>query len=54
MSSGLPCVSFRKKSETRIEITVNTMTDVLGVELPEQPPFAHFVDRQDVVNGLPI
>lgn len=37
-----------------VVITTNTMTEGLGVTLPDQAPFAHFVDRQDVVNGLPM
>jgi uncharacterized protein YqjF (DUF2071 family) len=37
-----------------VEIEVNTMALAAGIPLPDQPPFAHFVDRQDVLNGAPI
>jgi uncharacterized protein YqjF (DUF2071 family) len=37
-----------------VEIETNTMALAAGITLPEQPPFAHFVDRQDVLNGPPI
>ena len=37
-----------------VEIAVNTMTLVHGIPLPDQPPFAHYVDRQDMVNGPPL
>jgi uncharacterized protein YqjF (DUF2071 family) len=37
-----------------VDITLNTMALAAGIPLPDQPPFAHFVDRQDVVNGPPL
>ena len=37
-----------------VEITLNTMALAAGIPLPDQAPFAHFVDRQDVVNGPPL
>ena len=37
-----------------VEILANTMTLVSGIPLPDQAPFAHFVDRQDVLNGPPL
>jgi uncharacterized protein YqjF (DUF2071 family) len=37
-----------------VEIALNTMALASGLPLPDQPPFAHFVDAQDVLNGLPI
>jgi uncharacterized protein len=37
-----------------VEIELNTMTLAAGIPIPDQAPFAHFVDRQDVLNGLPV
>ena len=37
-----------------VEIALNTMALASGIPLPDQPPFAHFVDRQDMVNGPPV
>jgi uncharacterized protein YqjF (DUF2071 family) len=37
-----------------VEIEINTMALAAGIPLPDQPPFAHFVDRQDVLNGAPV
>jgi uncharacterized protein YqjF (DUF2071 family) len=37
-----------------VEIVRNTMALAAGIPLPDQPPFAHFVDRQDVLNGPPL
>jgi len=36
------------------EIGVNTMAAAAGIALPDAPPLLHFVDRQDVLTGLPL
>jgi len=38
----------------RAEFNVNTMADVHGIALPDEPPLLHFVDRQDMVAWMPL
>lgn len=37
-----------------VEIALNTMALANGIPLPDQAPFAHYVDRQDMRNGPPV
>ncbi len=36
------------------EFRVNTMAEVHGITLPDEPPLLHFVDRQDTVAWMPM
>ena len=38
----------------RAELSVNTMAEVQGIALPDEPPLLHFVDRQDTVAWMPL
>jgi hypothetical protein len=38
----------------RAEFSVNTMAEVHGIVLPDEPPLLHFVDRQDTVAWMPL
>jgi len=37
----------------KARLTRNTMTDVIGIDLPDQLPLLHFVKRQDAVAWPP-
>jgi uncharacterized protein YqjF (DUF2071 family) len=37
-----------------VEILTNTMALVNGIALPDQAPLAHYVERQDMLNGPPL
>jgi uncharacterized protein YqjF (DUF2071 family) len=36
------------------ELAVNTMAQVNGIQLPDEAPLLHFVDRQDMVAWMPL
>ena len=38
----------------RAEFSLNTMAEVHGITLPDEPPLLHFVDRQDMVAWMPL
>lgn len=38
----------------RAEFRVNSMADVQGIKLPDEPPVLHLVDRQDMVAWMPM
>jgi len=38
----------------KAELSLNTMADVHGITLPDEPPLLHFVDRQDMVAWMPL
>ena len=38
----------------RAEFGANTMAEVHGITLPDEPPLLHFVDRQDMVAWMPL
>jgi uncharacterized protein len=38
----------------RADVAANTMAEVHGINLPDEPPLLYFVDRQDMVAWMPL